>query len=98
MEQRIYNRQVTKESTAKRVTEEAQIQRFFGREELDDFYTFDPKNILPEDSDSQSARLSLPKVLCKTKFAYIMQILKDMISGYFTTCYTSCKLFFNYPF
>lgn len=60
MEERIYKRQVTKESMARRVTEEAQIQRHFTYSEVYKMYEFNP-NISDVNSDSNQTRLALPK-------------------------------------
>lgn len=59
MEERIYKRQVTKESTARRVTEEAQIQRHFSKSEIYQMYEFSP-DIGDKNSQSQT-RLAPPK-------------------------------------
>lgn len=60
MEERIYKRQVTKESTAKRITEEAQIQRHFLSNDLDKLYKFEPDIYV--ETESQAPRLAPPKV------------------------------------
>lgn len=61
MEEKIYKRQVTKESTAKRVTEEAQIQRHFKGSDLYELYEFNAKKLC-DTEDSQITRLAPPKV------------------------------------
>ncbi|KAL7077680.1 hypothetical protein ACQ4LE_002826 [Meloidogyne hapla] len=60
MEERIYNRQVTKESIAKRVTQSAQIQRHYTSQELDEMYRFEP-DILSLNDSEQRPRLDPPK-------------------------------------
>lgn len=61
MEERIYNRQVTKESTAKRVTEAAQIQRHYKQQDLEEMYRFEPVELI-EQSEGQGPTLDPPKV------------------------------------
>ncbi|KAL3073201.1 hypothetical protein niasHT_035477 [Heterodera trifolii] len=60
MEERIYNRQVTKESTARRVTEAAQIQRHYKVEDLELMYRFEPE-LLVDDADAHGPHLDPPK-------------------------------------
>lgn len=56
MEQKVYERQVTKQATAKRVIDEQQITRHYNQNDLNELYTYelDPQNereipILPKD-------------------------------------------------
>ena len=63
MEERIYNRQVTKESIAKRVTTSAQIQRHYTNDQLESMYKFEPAALPEKDAtDEQRPRLDPPKV------------------------------------
>nr|CAD2179098.1 unnamed protein product [Meloidogyne enterolobii] len=61
MEERIYNRQVTKESIAKRVTQAAQIQRHYTSQELEEMYLFEPDTLSNDKLDGQGPRLDPPK-------------------------------------
>lgn len=56
MEQKVYERQVTKQATAKRVIDEQQITRHYNQNDLNELYTYElePRNereipILPKD-------------------------------------------------
>ena len=59
MEQRVYSRQVVKESIAKRVIDAEQIFRHFKQDDLQKLYTFDP-NIYDESRPSLNAEI-VPK-------------------------------------
>jgi len=48
MEEKIYERQVTKEAVSCRVVDEKQINRYFTRKEIAELYTFNRKTPLDE--------------------------------------------------
>ena len=60
MEEKIYNRQVTKESLSLRVVDENQIDRHFGRDELDDLYQFEP-SIFDSENPNSNPISAVPK-------------------------------------
>ncbi|XP_051169318.1 transcriptional regulator ATRX homolog isoform X2 [Leptopilina boulardi] len=73
MEEKIYNRQVSKLSLACRVIDEQQIERHFNSSDLAELYTFDPNP--PKDSEI----LNLPK---DRLLAEIFLKYKDLVHNY----------------
>lgn len=63
MEEKIYDRQVTKQSLSFRVVDQQQIERHFTMNELTELYTFEPDQ-LDDPSEKKSKRSTpvLPKV------------------------------------
>jgi len=63
MEEKIYDRQVTKQSLSYRVVDQQQIERHFTLFELTELYTFEP-NLLDDPNSKKSKRCPsvLPKV------------------------------------
>lgn len=63
MEEKIYDRQVTKQSLSFRVVDQQQIERHFTTNELAELYTFEPDMADdPSEKKSKKATPLLPKV------------------------------------
>jgi len=58
MEEKIYDRQVTKQSLAKRVVDEHQIERHYSQADLNELYSFTPDQL----DDPDRVERPLPKV------------------------------------
>ncbi|KAM9741632.1 transcriptional regulator ATRX isoform 2-T2 [Menidia menidia] len=80
MEEKIYERQVTKQSLSYRVVDQQQIERHFTMNELAELYTFDP-DLLDDPSEKKSKRAT--PMLPKDPFlAEMLQNSKDHIVRY----------------
>lgn len=70
MEEKIYDRQVTKQSLSYRVMDQQQIERHFTLFELTELYTFEP-DLLDDQKEAKSKRRTnsvLPKVTSPSLF------------------------------
>jgi len=65
MEEKIYERQVTKQSLAQRVIDEHQIERHFTAKDLRDLYIFKPDR-LDDPNHTEQPTPKLPKVHFRT--------------------------------
>ncbi|KAM7417838.1 hypothetical protein PAMA_017471 [Pampus argenteus] len=80
MEEKIYERQVTKQSLSYRVVDQQQIERHFTMNELAELYTFEPDMVDdPSEKKSKKATPMLPK---DTFLAEMLQSNKDQIMCY----------------
>ncbi|XP_069002853.1 transcriptional regulator ATRX-like [Embiotoca jacksoni] len=80
MEEKIYDRQVTKQSLSNRVVDQQQIERHFTLHELTELYTFEP-DLLDDPNSRKSRRPSsvLPKDMV---LAQLLETCKDQIVSY----------------
>lgn len=88
MEEKIYDRQVTKQSLSFRVVDQQQIERHFTTNELAELYTFEPDLLDdPSGKKRKAATPLLPKVkihtvhvpLCWTKYIYFFKVYFESI-------------------
>lgn len=80
MEEKIYDRQVAKQSLSFRVVDQQQIERHFTMNELTELYTFEPDQLDdPSEKKSKRATPMLPKDLI---LAELLHSFKDQIVGY----------------
>jgi len=76
MEEKIYERQVTKETLSHRVVDEHQIDRHFNAADLQELYTFKPDRLddISSGSASQRPLPVVPKVKCTTELLFVVVI------------------------
>lgn len=80
MEEKIYDRQVAKQSLSFRVVDQQQIERHFTMNELTELYTFEPDQLDdPSEKKSKRATPMLPK---DPVLAELLHSYKDHIVGY----------------
>lgn len=80
MEEKIYDRQVAKQSLSFRVVDQQQIERHFTLFELTDLYMFEPD--LLEDPNSKKSKRSTPLLPKDLILAELLQSCKDQIVCY----------------
>uniref|UniRef100_A0A7N8YDY0 DNA helicase n=1 Tax=Mastacembelus armatus TaxID=205130 RepID=A0A7N8YDY0_9TELE len=80
MEEKIYERQVTKQSLSFRVVDQQQIERHFTMNELAELYTFEPE--LLDDPSGKKSKRATPMLPKDPILAELLQNSKDQIVGY----------------
>ncbi|KAM9325604.1 transcriptional regulator ATRX [Gastrophryne carolinensis] len=81
MEEKIYDRQVTKQSLSFRVVDQQQIERHFTMNELTELYAFEP-DMLDDTSSEKKKKRETPKLPKDTVLAELLQISKENIVTY----------------
>lgn len=81
MEEKIYDRQVTKQSLSFRVVDQQQIERHFTMNELTELYSFEP-DLLDDTNPEKKKKRETPKLPKDTVFAELLQICKEQIVTY----------------
>ncbi|XP_070808035.1 transcriptional regulator ATRX [Pituophis catenifer annectens] len=81
MEDKIYDRQVTKQSLSFRVVDQQQVERHFTMNELTELYTFEP-DLLDDPSSEKKKKRDTPMLPKDTILAELLQIQKEHIVGY----------------
>lgn len=90
MEERIYKRQVTKEAVAMRVVDEAQIQRHFTQNDLEELYQFDPAPEPEPVAPGAAPRLQPPKVLALVHNSRYVTPVKDRLLAELILAHERC--------
>uniref|UniRef100_A0A8C5HR08 DNA helicase n=1 Tax=Gouania willdenowi TaxID=441366 RepID=A0A8C5HR08_GOUWI len=80
MEEKIYDRQVTKQSLSYRVVDQQQIERHFTMNELAELYTFEPDML--DDPSGKKSKKATPMLPKDPILAELLQINKDQIVCY----------------
>ncbi|CAN9514882.1 unnamed protein product [Ophioblennius macclurei] len=80
MEEKIYDRQVTKQSLSYRVVDQQQIERHFTMNELAELYTFEPD--LLDDPSEKKSKKATPMLPKDPILAELLQNNKDQIACY----------------
>ncbi|XP_054070031.1 transcriptional regulator ATRX isoform X3 [Rissa tridactyla] len=81
MEDKIYDRQVTKQSLSFRVVDQQQVERHFTMNELTELYTFEP-DLLDDPNSEKKKKRDTPMLPKDTILAELLQINKEYIVGY----------------
>ncbi|XP_074064745.1 transcriptional regulator ATRX isoform X2 [Macrotis lagotis] len=81
MEDKIYDRQVTKQSLSFRVVDQQQVERHFTMNELTELYTFEP-DLLDDPNSEKKKKRDTPVLPKDTILAELLQIHKEHIVGY----------------
>ncbi|XP_063793244.1 transcriptional regulator ATRX isoform X2 [Pseudophryne corroboree] len=81
MEEKIYDRQVTKQSLSFRVIDQQQIERHFTMNELTELYAFEP-DLLDDPNSEKKKKRETPKLPKDTVLAELLQIRKEQIVTY----------------
>uniref|UniRef100_A0A8C4U1P7 DNA helicase n=1 Tax=Falco tinnunculus TaxID=100819 RepID=A0A8C4U1P7_FALTI len=81
MEDKIYDRQVTKQSLSFRVVDQQQVERHFTMNELTELYTFEP-DMLDDPNSEKKKKRDTPMLPKDTILAELLQIHKEYIVGY----------------
>ncbi|XP_067404354.1 transcriptional regulator ATRX isoform X2 [Emydura macquarii macquarii] len=81
MEDKIYDRQVTKQSLSFRVVDQQQVERHFTMNELTELYTFEP-DLLDDPNSEKKKKKDIPMLPKDTVLAELLQIHKEQIVGY----------------
>ncbi|XP_026225817.1 transcriptional regulator ATRX-like isoform X1 [Anabas testudineus] len=80
MEEKIYDRQVTKQSLSYRVVDQQQIERHFTLMELTELYTFEPDML--DDPNSKKSKRTTSVVPKDDILAQLLETCKDQIVSY----------------
>ncbi|XP_015281926.1 PREDICTED: transcriptional regulator ATRX isoform X2 [Gekko japonicus] len=81
MEDKIYDRQVTKQSLSFRVVDQQQVERHFTMNELTELYTFEP-DLLDDPNSEKKKKRDTPMLPKDPILAELLQIHKEHIVGY----------------